>query len=222
MLFAAVLTGHASLGDAPETIAGVSSLGILHDPGYPVYVIAAHLFTLLIPFGSEAFAVNLFSLVCASLTIAGVVLLARRCGAPRWAGAIGALALAASPGFWYYSGFAKHDIFSGLLLLVTIHLALAWQVRPSPRRLGVLAGAVALGLGSSWPLELTVLPAVALVLLHGAPRRLAPRGDLRDRGWRRGAGRRLRVRDGEGGAEPGRQLGRRDDDRRTLGPGRSR
>jgi hypothetical protein len=166
-LFAVTLTGHAYLGDGPETIAGVSSVGILHDPGYPVYVIAAHLFTLVIPFGSEAFRVNLFSLVCGAVTVAGLQLLARRCGVARWAAVVGALALAVSPGFWYYAGFAKHDLFSGLLLLVTIHVALAWQVRPDTRRLAALAGAVGLGLGSSWPLEITALPVVALVLLHG-------------------------------------------------------
>ncbi len=163
-LFATVLTSHPYLGDATETVAGVSSLGILHDPGYPTYVLAAHLFTLLVPIGNEAFRVNLFSLFCASLTVGGVQLLARRCGVPRWAAVIGALALAASAGFWFYSGFAKHDLFSGLLLLITLHLALAWWAQPTTRRLVALAATVGLGLGSSWPLELTILPTIAFVL----------------------------------------------------------
>jgi hypothetical protein len=171
-LFATVLWSHTALGDAPETIAGVSSLGILHDPGYPTYVLSAHVFALLVPVGSEALRVNLFSLVCASLSIAGVQLLARRFGVPRWAGALGALTLAASAGFWYYAAFAKHDIFSGLLFLITLHLAIAWLARPSTGRLVWLAAAIAWGLGSSWPLELLVLPAVGFVLLAGR-RRLA-------------------------------------------------
>jgi hypothetical protein len=166
-LFATALTGHVYLGDGPETVAGISSLGILHDPGYPAYVIVAHLFTLLIPFGSEAFKVNLFSLVCAALTVAGVQLLARRLGAARWAASIGALTLAASAGFWFYSGFAKHDIFSGLLFLLTLHLALAVRARPSTGRLVALAVVIGLGLGSSWPLELIILPTVAYVLIAG-------------------------------------------------------
>jgi Protein of unknown function (DUF2723) len=165
VLFATVLSAHTALGDGPETVAGVSSLGVLHDPGYPTYVLAAHLFTLLVPFGDEAFRVNLFSLLCAALTVGGVQLLARRCGVPRWAGTVGALALAASAGFWFYSGFAKHDLFSGLLLLITLHLALACWGRPTMRRLAALAAAVGLGLGSSWPLEVTILPTIAFVLL---------------------------------------------------------
>jgi Protein O-mannosyl-transferase TMEM260-like len=163
-LFATVITSHPGLGDAPETVAGVSSLGILHSPGYPAYVLAAHIFTLLVPFGDEAFRVNLFSLFCASLSVAGVQLLARRAGVARWACSLGALALAVSPGFWFYAGFAKHDIFSGLLFVLGLHLVLAWSARPTTGRLAALAAAIGVGLASSWPLELTILPAVAFVL----------------------------------------------------------
>ena len=163
-LFATILTGHPALGDAPETVAGVSSFGVLHAPGYPAYIIAAKIFTLLVPFGSEAFRVNLFSLVCASLTIAGVQLLARRCGAARWASSVGALTLAAGAGFWFYASFAKHDMFSGLLFLIALHLVLAWRARPTMRRLVALGAVFAAGLGSSWPLMLLLLPTIAFVL----------------------------------------------------------
>lgn len=165
-LYATSLTGHPGLGDAPETIAGVSSLGILHAPGYPAYVVAAKLFTLIVPFGSEAFRVNLFSLVCTSLCVAGVQLLGRRLGAARWAAAIGALTLGASSGFVFYSGFAKHDMFSGLVYLVTLHLALAYAKEPTVKRLSALAAAIGVGFGSSWPLELLVIPPIAYVLVR--------------------------------------------------------
>ena len=174
-LFATVVTSHPGLGDAPETVAAVSSLGILHSPGYPAYVVAAHIFTLLVPVGDEAFRVNLFSLVCAALSVAGVQLLARRCGVARWAGVVGGLALAATAGFWFYAGFAKHDIFSGLLFLIALHLALAWRARPTTGRLVALAAAIGLGLGSSWPLQLLILPTVAFVLFVSR-KRLSFRG----------------------------------------------
>lgn len=164
ILFATTLKSFPGLADATEAVAGVSTLGILHAPGYPAYVLTAKLFTLLVPFGSEAFRVNLFSLVCAALTVAGVQLLARRCGAARWAGSVGALALAASAGFWFYADFAKHDIFSGLLFLIALHLALAWRARPTTGRLVGLAAVLGLGLGSSWPLMVLIFPAVAVVL----------------------------------------------------------
>jgi hypothetical protein len=174
VLFATVITGHAALGDSTEAVTGVSSLGVLHAPGYPAYVIAAHAFTLLVPVGSEVFRVSLFSLVCASLSVAGVQLLARRCGAARWAGSLGALALAAGAGFWFYSGFAKHDMFSGLIFLIALHLALAWRYRPTGSKLIGLAAVFAVGLGSSWPLMVLLLPTIAFVLFS-ARRRLSLR-----------------------------------------------
>jgi hypothetical protein len=130
----------------------------------PAYVLVAKAFTLLVPIGTEAFRVNLFSLVCASLSVSGVQLLARRCGAARWASSLGALALAAGAGFWFYATFAKHDMFSGLIYLVSLHLLLAWRARPTARKLVGLGAVFALGLGSSWPLMMLLVPAIALVL----------------------------------------------------------
>ena len=165
VLFATVITSHPALADASEAVTGVSSLGILHAPGYPAYVLVAKAFTLLVPIGTEAFRVNLFSLVCASLSVSGVQLLARRCGAARWASSLGALALAAGAGFWFYATFAKHDMFSGLIYLVSLHLLLAWRARPTTRKLVGLGAVFALGLGSSWPLMMLLVPTIALVLV---------------------------------------------------------
>lgn len=165
LLFATVLTSYPALGDAPESVAGVSSVGILHAPGYPAYVLAAKAFTLLIPFGTEALAVNLFSLVCAALAVGVTQLLARRCGAERWAATLGALSLAVGAGYWFSAGFAKHNVFSGLLFVLALYLLLAWIARPTAGRL-VGAGALfALGLGSSWPLAVLLAPAIAFVLV---------------------------------------------------------
>ena len=157
-LYATSLSGHPGLGDAPETSPASVRWGSCTTRAIPAYVLTATLFTLIVPFGSEAFRVNLFSLVCASL-----------CGrrGPIARAALGAAALGGGgrrPGAWppvrasgFYSGFAKHDMFSGLLFLVTLHLALAWRGAPSVKRLSPLGAAIALGLGSSWPLELLIL-----------------------------------------------------------------
>lgn len=166
LLFATTITSRPGLGDAPETVGGVSSLGVLHAPWIPAYVPATHAFTLLVPFGSEALRVNLFSLVCASLVTGGVQLLARRCGAARGAAVIAALTLAAGASFWFYVDFAKHDMFSGLLFLLALHLALAVLRRPSVGRLVWLGTVLGFGLGSSWPLIALLLPTVAVVLFR--------------------------------------------------------
>jgi 4-amino-4-deoxy-L-arabinose transferase-like glycosyltransferase len=167
LVFAMVVSSHPGLSDASEAVAGVSSLGILHAPGYPAYVLVAKAFTLLVPFGDEAFRVSLFSLVCASLSVAGVWLLARRSGAARWAATLGALCLATSAGFWFYSGFAKHDMFSGLAFLIALSMLLAWDARPSTGRLVGTAAALAIGFGSSWPLMIMLGPCCGFVLIRG-------------------------------------------------------
>jgi hypothetical protein len=53
--------------DSAELAAGAATLGIVHAPGYPLYLVAAHLFTLL-PIGDIAYRVNLFSVLCLALT----------------------------------------------------------------------------------------------------------------------------------------------------------
>src|SRR5690349_21007066 len=53
--------------DSAEFPIGAATLGIIHAPGYPLYLLITHLFTLL-PVGDVAYRVNLFSVVCLALT----------------------------------------------------------------------------------------------------------------------------------------------------------
>ena len=56
-----------TLVDSAEYAIGAKTLGIVHAPGYPLYLLIAHLFTYL-PFGDVAFRVNLFSAAALVLT----------------------------------------------------------------------------------------------------------------------------------------------------------
>src|SRR5262249_52402223 len=53
--------------DSAELPIGAVTLGFVHSPGYPLYLIIAHLFTLL-PFGDVAYRVNLFSALSLALS----------------------------------------------------------------------------------------------------------------------------------------------------------
>jgi hypothetical protein len=53
--------------DSPEFAIGAAQLGIVHAPGYPLYLLIAHLFTRL-PVGDIAFRVNLLSAVALALS----------------------------------------------------------------------------------------------------------------------------------------------------------
>jgi len=55
-------------GDSGELVADVYTLGIPHPTGYPLYVLAGRLF-MLIPAGSPAYRMNLFSAFCAAAAV---------------------------------------------------------------------------------------------------------------------------------------------------------
>lgn len=74
--------------DSGELIAGPATLSIVHPPGYPLYTILGHFWTTLLPFGSLAFRVNLFSAVMTSVALLGVYRLARRWLTPWMAGCL--------------------------------------------------------------------------------------------------------------------------------------
>jgi hypothetical protein len=162
LIFLSTFSTRVALGDAPESVAGGRALGILHAPGYPTYVLAAHAFGDLVPIGSWPLRVNLFSLVCATLMVAGTFLLARSFGASRAGCAIGALSLATSASFWFNADFAKHYAFSGLLVTASAVLVLRWQ--HNRRGWCVVLAAALLGAcsGSSW--EAALIMAVGLVV----------------------------------------------------------
>src|SRR5437660_11273359 len=82
---AAVVVGAAALlyfltaardivvGDTPELITAAVSLGVAHPPGYPLFTMLGHLFSLL-PISSIPFRVTLLAFACGALTV-GVVYL---------------------------------------------------------------------------------------------------------------------------------------------------
>lgn len=59
-----------SYRDSGDLIATAATLGIAHPPGYPTYVIAAHLFGRLLPWATWAYRVNVFSAFCAAASVA--------------------------------------------------------------------------------------------------------------------------------------------------------
>lgn len=165
--FASTITTHVGLGDAPESVAGVFSLGILHDPGYFAYVVAARLFSLGIPLGSMAWRVNLFSLVC---SVGAVLVVARACrhiGASAAGAFVGAGAVALGTSFWFGAGFAKHNAFSALLVVSVGLLLIRWRDGGHLRGLVAAAALVGLSVGASWQLAMLAGPGwVTLFLLR--------------------------------------------------------
>lgn len=169
-IFFATYSPRVALGDSSESVTGVETVGILHAPGYPVYVLAARLFASVIPVGELAARVNLFSLVCAVAAVTLTFLTAQRLGASAVAAAAGALTLATGTSFWFYATFAKHYPFSALLVAGATYLVVRWLGAPQLWRLIAAAALLGLLAGAAWQLAVLALPPLALlVLLYRRP-----------------------------------------------------
>jgi len=124
-IYILTLSRSVYFGDSGEFIAVAKTLGIAHPPGYPLYTILAHLFTLL-PFGNLAFKVNLFSAVTSSLTVVVAYFACLKLTKNRLASASASLFLAFSYLFWLYSlvaeVFALNNLFIALIILISLHI----------------------------------------------------------------------------------------------------
>ena len=118
-VYVATLTPTVAGGDAGEMITVAYLLGVAHPPGYPLYTLLAKLASL-VPFGTVAWRVNLFSALAGS---AATLLLCR--GVIRWTGDVAAGALAAGvfafgPLVWPYAitaeVFALNNLFTAGLI----------------------------------------------------------------------------------------------------------
>lgn len=175
VLFGMTTRGSAALGDAPETIAGVASVGVLHAPGYPSYVLAARLFSWVVaPAGSLALRVNLFSVLCAAVAVGGVFAVARRLGSSAPAAGIAAATFASGASTLYYAGYAKHYAYSGMLLVIATVLVLRWVQGGRPMELVAAGVCVGLMLGASWQLAFVSAPGLAVLVLLAGRRDLGP------------------------------------------------
>src|SRR5438132_9897379 len=125
------------VGDSPELITAAVTLGVAHAPGYPLFTMLGHLFSLL-PFGSLPSRVNLLSVTCDALAI-GVVYFSAFRTKSRFAAAVAALVLAVNPTFWEWSLAAEVFPLNNLLAAVLILLLVTWHEHPE--RTGFLVAA---------------------------------------------------------------------------------
>jgi tetratricopeptide (TPR) repeat protein len=134
-LYLRTLAPTVTLVDSGELILAARSLGVAHPPGFPLYVMLAHLATL-VPLGNVAVRVNFASAVFAALASGVVTLLVselvagtgRRHRLPGLAVAVSAgLLLACSRTLWAYATIAEVYTLNALLILTILFLMLRWR-----------------------------------------------------------------------------------------------
>ena len=106
-LYARTLAPGVLPSDSGEFQVLAYQVGIAHNTGYPVYILLAKLFITLVPVGSIAYRVNLFSAFMGALTVSGVYLSAKLLSKNAWTALVGALALMVSYTLWSQSAIAE-------------------------------------------------------------------------------------------------------------------
>ena len=135
------------VGDSGELVAAVYVLGIPHPSGYPLYVLLGKLWTLLVPLGSIAYRMSLFSAACGAATVGILHALCRRAGLGEVASTTAALLLAFAPSFWAEANIQRAYTLNALFVMIATALAFEWARTRRPRPL-VLAFLVS-GLGAT-------------------------------------------------------------------------
>lgn len=149
-------------GDAGEFAAAAAVLGVAHAPGYPLFVLLAKAFGVLLPLGNWAYRTNLLSAACGSAALALFADALRRLGAGR-AASLGAAAVLGLSPLWREQS-AVVEVFALHLLMAAL---LLWLVAASGERLlepgpaAALGLVFGLGLGDHQTLAL-ILPALLL------------------------------------------------------------
>ena len=163
--------------DGGDLVTAAANVGLPHPTGYPTYLFVAQAF-LRLPFGDEAYRLNLMSAVFGAGAVAGLyaLLAADSAAQPRTArlAALGAALFAGlTPLWWSQSTIA--EVYTLHLFLLVLAAALArrwWQSHAAVDALclGLVAG---LGLGNHLTFVL-FLPVVAVALIMSRFRNLWP------------------------------------------------
>jgi hypothetical protein len=117
--------------DSAEYATGVYTQGIVHPPGYPLYLLIGKLFALL-PFGDVAYRLNLMSAFFAALTIALLFLAIDSIIKNRFAAAAAVLLFAVSNYFWQMALIAEvYTAFTAFLAALILILS-RWRKTGQP------------------------------------------------------------------------------------------
>ncbi len=143
------------VGDSGDLLTAIAVMGIPHPSGYPLYVLAGKLWSMLFRFLPLPWSLSLFSAVCAAAACAVVYTASRESGVNRAASAGAAWLLAFAPSFWAEANVQRVYALNALFVALAFLFAFRWHRGRRDRDL-VLAAFVC-GLGASNHLEMGVV-----------------------------------------------------------------
>jgi Protein of unknown function (DUF2723) len=114
------------VGDSGELVTAVATLGIPHPSGYPLYVLLGKLFTLLVPAGSIAFRMSLFSAAFGATTAGLLYRLGREVGLGRPSAALSGLLFAFCPSVWAEANVQRVYTLNAFFVVLATLWAFRW------------------------------------------------------------------------------------------------
>ena len=149
--------------DSAELITGAYTLGIVHSPGYPLYLIIANAISR-IPIATVPLKVNVFSALAASLAVVCIFYAGMKLSNSLWSSALAALIVAFSRLVWSQAVVA--EVYSlNLLLIACVSLAaLYWNETPRTKTLLLLLFFLGLSL-THHPSALLLGPGILLLII---------------------------------------------------------
>lgn len=150
--------------DMGEFATASASLGIAHNTGYPLLILLGKLFTFL-PFGDEAYRVNLMSAVFTALAVALVFATVHDLTKDVVASAIAALTLAFASTVWANATWATSYGLNLFFVALITRLMFAWHRDRTPRALIGAALAFGLALCNHRLIALVAPPSLLLLAL---------------------------------------------------------
>ena len=126
--YVATLAPGVLAADSGELQTVAAQLGVAHPPGFPLYVLLAHLMTRL-PFASAAYAVNFLSAVAGALTVLVVYATGLRLGGGRvLPAALGAVALGTATTFWSQATTANVRSLTALFAALILYALISFRI----------------------------------------------------------------------------------------------
>ena len=161
-----------TLVDSGELILAAHSLGVAHPPGFPLYLLLAHLASL-VPIGNVALRVNFASALFAAASagmmtlVAGeaAVMAGLRCWMRIVVALCAGLLLAFGHTLWAYGTIAEVYTLNAFLILLILWLMLRWRREPARDSwLHAAAGVFGLALGVHHVTVAAILPGIAVLV----------------------------------------------------------
>ena len=135
------------VGDSGELVAAAATLGIPHPAGYPLYVLLGKLWITLLPVGSVAFRMSLFSAGFGAAACGLLFWTCRRQNLSALTSLIASLCLAFAPSFWSQATIQRVYTLNGFFVIALLACALEWA--RTRRFFWMIVAAFVAGLGAS-------------------------------------------------------------------------